>query len=233
MAKTAKEKSGLEFLETPEGLAGELGKAQSIFEKNKNLAIGIGGGLLVLVLGFLGYNYYKSTQNEEGQVAMFPAVNQFEADSLAKSLKGDGANEGLLGIADNYGSGQAGNLANFYSGVALLRQGKYDEAIERLGNFSSGDLLVQARAYSLIGDAYMEKNNAEEAISNYKKAVDYKPNKFFTPGYLIKLGLAYEKAKQYKEAVETYAKVVDEYPQSAEVITAKKYKAQIEELAGE
>jgi tetratricopeptide (TPR) repeat protein len=229
----AKEKSNLEFLESPEGLAGEIGKVQSVFEKNKNLFIAVGGGIAVIVLAILGYSYYKNTQNEEGQVAMFPAVYQFEADSLAKALKGDGANEGLLGIADNYGAGSAGNLANFYAGVSLLRQGKYDEAIERLENFSSSDLLVQARAYSLIGDAYMEKNNTDEAITNYKKAADYKPNKFFTPGYLIKLGLAYEKAKQYKEAVEAYVGVIDNYPESAEVPTAKKYKAQIEELAGE
>lgn len=229
----AKEKSNLEFLESPEGLAGEIGKVQSVFEKNKNLFIALGGGIAVIVLAILGYSYYKSTQNEEGQVAMFPAVYQFEADSLAKALKGDGANEGLLGIADNYGAGSAGNLANFYAGVSLLRQGKYDDAIERLENFSSSDLLVQARAYSLIGDAYMEKNNTDEAITNYKKAADYKPNKFFTPGYLIKLGLAYEKAKQYKEAVEAYVGVIDNYPESAEVPTAKKYKAQIEELAGE
>lgn len=229
----AKEKSNLEFLESPEGLAGEIGKVQTVFEKNKNLFIAVGGGIAIIVLAILGYSYYKNTQNEEGQVAMFPAVYQFEADSLAKALKGDGANEGLLGIADNYGSGAAGNLANFYAGVSLLRQGKYDEAIERLENFSSSDLLVQARAYSLIGDAYMEKNNTDEAIANYKKAADYKPNKFFTPGYLIKLGLAYEKAKQYKEAVEAYVGVIDNYPDSAEMPTAKKYKAQIEELAGE
>lgn len=229
----AKEKSNLEFLESPEGLAGEIGKVQSVFEKNKNLFIALGGGIAVVVLAIIGYSYYKNTQNEEGQVAMFPAVYQFEADSLAKALKGDGANEGLLGIADNYGAGSAGNLANFYAGVSLLRQGKYDEAIERLENFSSSDLLVQARVYSLIGDAYMEKNNTDEAITNYKKAADYKPNKFFTPGYLIKLGLAYEKAKQYKEAVEAYVGIIDNYPDSIEMPIAKKYKAQIEELAGE
>ena len=42
-----------------------------------------------------------------------------------------------------------------------------------------------------------------------------------------------EKAKQYKEAVEAYVGIIDNYPDSIEMPIAKKYKAQIEELAGE
>ena len=228
----AKNKSGLEFLESPEGLAGEIGKAQSLLDKNKNLLLGVGGGLVVILLAILGYGYYKNTQNEEGQIAMFPSVYQYEADSLAKAVKGDGSNEGLKSVSDNY-AGKAGNVASLMTGTALLRQGKYDEAIEYLQKFSASDLLVQARAYCLLGDAYMEKNNADEAISFYTKAAEYKPNKYFTPGYLLKLGVAQEKAKQYKEAVATYTKIVDEYPQAVEVNNAKKYRSQIEELAGE
>lgn len=229
----AKKSSGLEFLETPEGLAGEIGKAQGIFEKNRNLILGVGGGLLAIILGVVGYNYYTTTQNEEGQNALFPAVYQLEADSLNKALKGDGANPGLVGVADEYGSSKAGKLADFYAGVALLKQGKFDDAISHLEGFSSSDLLVQARAYSLLGDAYMEKNNTEEAISFYKKAADYKPNKYFTPGYLMKLAAAHEKAKQYKEAIEAYSNIIDNFPESAELPNAKKYKAMVEGLAGE
>lgn len=229
----AKKSSGLEFLETPEGLAGEVGKAQSFYEKNKNLVLGIGGGLLAVVFGVVGYNYYVGTQDEEAQGALYPAIYQMEADSLNKALKGDGANPGLLSIAEDFGSTKSGKLASVYAGVALIKQGKYDEAIAKLEAFSSSDLLLQARVYALLGDAYLEKNNTDEAIANYKKAVDYKPNKYFTPGYLMKLAAAYEKAKQYKEAVDTYTTIVDTYPESAELANAKKYRALAEGLAGE
>ena len=162
---------------------------------------------------------------------MYAPVFAFESDSLNKALKGSAGNPGLAAIADEYGATPAGNLAQFYAGAALLKQGKFDEAIERLKSFSSSDLLVQARAYSLIGDAYMEKNSVEDAISYYQKAVDYKPNAYFTPSYMIKLGVAYEKAKKNTEAIEVYSQLIEKYPQSSEVLNAKKFKGFLESAA--
>jgi TolA-binding protein len=120
-----------------------------------------------------------------------------------------------------------------YLGITLLKQGKYDNAIEKLKNFSSGDLLVQARAYSLIGDAYSEKKSYAEAIEYYTKAADYKSNKFFSPGYLLKLANAYEANKQSKEALDTYTAITEKYPEAAEAIPAKKYKALLESSISE
>lgn len=223
--------SGLEFLESPEGLAGELTKFEKNLEKNRNIFFIVGGVVIAALAGWLGYNWYVSSQDEQAQAVLFNPVFAIEADSLNKALKGSGGNPGLLAIADEYGATPAGNLAGFYAGTALLKQGKFDEAIERLKSFSSSDLLVQARAYSLIGDAYMEKNNAEEAISYYQKAVDYKPNAYFTPMYMVKLGIAYEKAKKNQEAIEVYGNLIEKYPQSSEVLNAKKFKGLLESAA--
>jgi len=223
--------SGLEFLETPEGLAVELNKFEKTIEKNRTILY-IAGGLVVAIIGgWFGYNWYVSSQDEQAQAVLYSSVFAFEADSLNKALKGSGGNPGVLAIADEYSSTPAGNLASFIAGVTLLKQGKFDEAIERLKAFSSSDLLVQARAYSLIGDAYMEKNNAEEAIGFYEKAVDYKPNAQFTPGYMIKLGIAYEKVKKNKEAIEVYTNLIEDYPQSSDVLNAKKFKNLLESIA--
>ncbi|WP_420155177.1 tetratricopeptide repeat protein [Siphonobacter sp.] len=229
----AKKNSGLEFLESPEGLAGEFGKAQSFFDKNQKVVYGIIAAAIAAVGLFFGYQYWQDTQNAEASAVLYPAVNEFEADSLNKALKGGPGVEGLTAIADEYGSTKAGKLASFYAGVALLKQGKYDQAIEQLKDFSSSDLLIQARAYALIGDAYLEKKDASNAIDYYKKAADYKPNKFFTPTYLLKLATAYEVANQNKEAIDSYSKIIENYPQSAEYVTAKKYKAILEGPASE
>jgi len=231
MAK--KEKTGIEILESTEALQQEFGKAEHFLKKNQTLLTYIGGGILAIILGVVGYNYWSKSQDEEAQVAMFNAVYAFEADSLKQALSGTGGNEGLLSIASNYGSSDAGNLANFYAGVALVKQAKYDEAIEHLKSFSSSDLLVQGRAYALIGDAYMEKKNTDEAISYYKKAIDYKPNKFFTPLYLMKIAAAYETLKDNKSALDAYTKILNDYPESGEVTNAKKYKSKLEGIVGE
>ncbi len=229
----SKKNTGLEFLEDPDALAGQLERAEDFFQENRNIVVGIVVGLFVVVGGFFGYRYYMSTQDEEAQNQLFQPVYQFEADSLKQALNGTGATAGLLSVADNYGSTNAGNLAEFYAGVALLKQGKYDDAIEHLKDFSSSDLLVQARAYALVGDAYMEKKSFDDAISYYQKAADYKPNKFFTPGYLTKLAVAYEQAKQNDKAIETYNTIIDKYAESADAVNAKKYKSLLEAQAGE
>jgi len=223
--------SGLDFLESPEGLAGELNKFEKSIEKNRNIFVIAGGAIAVALAGWFGYHYYVGSQDEQAQAALYAPVFAFESDSLNKALKGSAGNPGLTSIADEYGSTPAGNLAQFYSGAALLKQGKFDEAIEHLKSFSSSDLLVQARAYSLIGDAYMEKNNVDEAISYYQKAVDHKPNAYFTPSYMIKLGIAYEKAKKNTEAIEVYGNLIEKYPQSSEVLNAKKFKSFLESAA--
>ncbi|GAB3324041.1 hypothetical protein GCM10027299_20930 [Larkinella ripae] len=232
MSKT-QSSSKLEFLEDPTALAGSLGKAELFFEKNQKLVLGLLGVVVLAIAGFIGYRYWIDSQDQEAQTAMFPSVYEWEADSLKRALNGNGANEGLATISEEYSAAPAGNLAGFYAGVALLKQGKYDDAIEKLKGFSSSDLLVQARAYALIGDANMEKKAYSDAIDYYKKAADYKPNQYFTPGYLLKLALAYEQNKQNQEAIDTYNQIIDKYPTSAESANAKKYKSVLESTVGE
>lgn len=208
------------LLENPEIL---IDNAEESFKKNQNIFIGIGIGIIVLVGAIFAYNAYQAEQEMEAQEALYPSVYDFEADSTAKALSGAGY-MGMVDIADEYSGTKAGNLAKFYAGVAALKEGNHDEAISYLEDFSSSDFLVQARAYSLVGDAYMEKQSYSEAISYYQKAADYKPNKQFTPTYLLKLGLAQEMAGNKDMAASTYSMIVNQYPQSVEANEARKYK---------
>ena len=88
--------------------------------------------------------------------------------------------------------------------------------------------MVQARAYSLVGDAYMEELKYEDAASFYSKAANYKPNKYFSPTYLMKEALAYEKLNQNDKAKEAYDKVINQYWDSSEFNNARKFKARLE-----
>ncbi len=214
------------FIEDP------LSQAENVYSKYKNLLTVVGGGLLVAVLAFGVWKYYISSQEVDARTQMFQAVYYFEADSLDKALKGDGNYPGLNEIADDYGMTPSGNLAKFYVGTALLKQGKFEEAIESLKSFSSNDLLVQARAYSLIGDANMELKQYEEAVGFYDKAADYKPNKEFTPTYLLKKGLAQEKAADLEGALETYTSLLSDYPNSMAATDAKRSQGLVEALLG-
>ncbi len=221
MAKKEVEKSSLEFLESAEGLQHEIGKVQTTVEKNKNVIFGVVGALVLAIVGYFGYKAWTSSQDEEGQAKLFSTMYKFEADSNKVAAKE------AAKIADNFG-GNAGNLAHFIAGTANLKEGKFDAAIDHLKSFSSSDLLVQARAYSLIGDAYSEKKAYGDAVDYYKKASDYKANKFFTPAYMMKLAAAYEANKEPKEALTVYTEIVEKYAESSEAVSAKKYKAMLE-----
>lgn len=230
MAKN--EKSGIELIEDSEALKKEVLKAEGFLEKYKNVFFGLGALVVLVVAGVLGFNYLNKGKEKEAQAALFDAVYSFEADSLSQALKGQGGNEGLLAVADNYSSTKAGNLANLYAGIALMKEGKFQDAITRLEKFSGNDEVLQPRAYTLIGDSYLELGKADDAIKAYKKAVDFKPNKFATPGYLMKLGFAYQEAKNNADAVKTYASLIEKYPSAIESVLAKKYKSRLEAEVG-
>lgn len=229
MSKKKEEKS--EILESSEVLAEKIGVAESWLENNPKIVVSVVVVLLAAVGAYFGFNYYKNNLNQEAQNQMFQAVFYFEADSLDRALNGDGNNLGFLDIAAEYGITKAGNLANYYAGVSYLKQGKYELARLYLEDFSSDDLLVQARAYSLIGDAYMEEKNYGEAAKFYHKAAEYKPNKTFTPIYLMKEALAYEKLNENEKAKAVYQKIIDEYWESPEYQAARKYKERLDSKA--
>lgn len=201
--------------------------SEELVEKYKKpVLIGI-VALVALVGAFAFYKYNQSENNAVAQTEMYQAVFFFEQDSLEMALKGIPAKEvkGLQEIADEYSGTKAGGLASFYTGVIYLKQAKFQEAIDYLGKFDSNEGILQARAWCLMGDAYSELEDNDNAIKYYKKASEYKPNEQITPAYLMKLGLAYELTSDWKGAAAAYDKIIKDFPQSQDVTDAKKYKA--------
>ncbi|RAK63260.1 tetratricopeptide repeat protein [Hymenobacter edaphi] len=220
------------LLEDPNALANRLEDSELFVRRNKNIVFGLLAAIVLVVVGGFGYYTWRQSQDDKAQATMFQAVNYWEADSLRKALKGDGQAPGLEAVASEYGGTKAGNLANFYAGAASLKDGKFQQAIDYLEDFSSDDLLLQARAYALIGDANMELKKYKEAADYYQKAADYKANEYFTPGYLMKLAVAKEMQKDYAAAGTAYDKIVNDYPLSAEANEAKIYQARDKAMTG-
>ena len=211
-----------ELLENPDALRERITGTEDFVKKNAGLLTGLALAIALLIGGFFGYRYYLDNQNDTAQEEMFQAVFYFEADSLNLALNGDGNNYGFLEIIDEFGGTDAANLAHYYSGVIYLKQGEYEEAIDHLNDFSASDLLVQAKAYALVGDAYMELEQFGEAADQYEKAADYEPNEFFTPQYLRKAALAHQANNDSAAAAGAYERIVNEFPQSNEFQEAQK-----------
>ncbi len=232
MAKKETKKSDQnELIENPEVIAEKLVPGEDFLKSNSKIFAGILAVAVVLIGGILFFQYNTQKQNEKAQAEMFQAVYFFEQDSVDFALNGDGINKGFLNIIESYPRTDAANLAHFYTGSIYLSQKKFEDALTHLEEFSSDDYLVQAKAYSLVGDANLELGKTEEAIAQYTKAARTNENKYMTPKYLAKLAVAQEEAGKIEDAIKTYAEIEEKYYESFEFAAARKHKARLEGLA--
>lgn len=179
-------------------------------KKYRNYVIGI----LVATVSTVAFiwSFYQEKKNIEAQNNSFQAIYHFEANDFDKALNGDGTHKGFLSIIKAYPYTATAQLLHLYSGLAYMHQKEYEQAITSLKKFSCKDFIVQARAWSVIGDAYAQQNKCKEAAEYYVKAAHYKENSIYTPRYLMKAAIHFEAIQQYTKAYHCYQEVVEKYP---------------------
>ena len=197
--------------------------------KNQKIIIGLVAAAAILTIGYLAYQRFIATpQQEEAANEMFVAQQNFQkatdgvaSDSLYKlSLNGSEGKFGFLKIADEYSGTDAGNLANYYAGIAYLNTGKYTEAIDYLSKFKSDDIVLGALAKGAIGDAYSQKNQPKEALESYVKAAESNKNDFTTPRFLLKAGKTALALGNKSDALKYFTDIKENYeatPEAASV----------------
>lgn len=108
----------------------------------------------------------------------------------------------------------AGNLAKLNSAILLYRNGKYEEALTYLKDYSSSESIIGASAKSLEGDCYVNLNKYPEAIDCYKQAVKISDNNpHYTPAFLLKEATVLREQKDFKAEAEIYEQIVNDYPE--------------------
>src|SRR5689334_13569566 len=98
------------------------------------------------------------------------AEDYFRKDSIQPALLGDGKHPGFLSIIQTYPGTDAANLSNFYAGVCYIKSGNNPKAIDHLLLFRTNTKPIQQKAYKLLGDAYADNKQFENALTYYKKA---------------------------------------------------------------
>jgi len=200
-----------------------LSRTEQFIEDNQKLIFGIILGVVLIIGGYVAYvKFVTEPRNEEAISQMFVAEKYFERDSFNLALNGDANYPGFLGIIDDYSGTKSANLAKYYAGVCYMQLGQFDNAIEYLKDFSTSDLLLAPIAKGLIGDAYMEKNMVNDAITYYKNAIEVNNNDLTTPLYLYKLGRSYELINKNEDALTAYEKIYKSFPRSSEARTIEK-----------
>lgn len=200
-------------------------KTEDFVAKNQKTIIGIVAGIALVTVGYLAYQkFVASPKEEEAANEMFVAQQNFQkatdgvaSDSLYKlALNGSEGKFGFVKIADEYSGTDAGNLANYYAGIAYLNTGKYAEAISYLEKFSSKDAILSALAKGAIGDAYAQTNKAQEALDFYVKAAESNKNDFTTPRFLMKAGKTALSLGKKDEALKYFTDIKENYDASPE-----------------
>ncbi len=218
---------------TIENIEESLTRSEEFIIKNQNaLIVGV-LVVLAVVLGYFGYQkYILEPKTQDAQEQIYAAQQFFEADSLDKALFGDGNHLGFVDIADEYSSTKPGKLANYYAGVAFLKKGDFDKAIDYLSKFDADDELVAPMAKGAIGDAYLEKGDQNKAVSQYLKAATMRDNDFTSPLFYFKTAQTYELMGNYENALANYQKIHDKYPNSKYGNTIDKYIARAKTKLG-
>ncbi|MCF8304162.1 MAG: tetratricopeptide repeat protein [Bacteroidales bacterium] len=228
MAKKKQNQTDDQFVAVEEALS----KTEQFIENNQKTLTTIVLIIAAIVLAYFGFRkFYLQPQQKEAQAEMFMAQKYFEQDSLNLALNGDGNYPGFLQIIDDYGMTQSANLANYYVGVIYLNQGKFENAIDFLKDFEADDQMVAPMAKSAIGDAYMELDQPDEAVSYYMEAANMKEDNFTTPKYLMKAGRTYEILGEYDNAEDAYQRIKKDFPESTESRGIEKYIARTQTKA--
>ena len=188
------------------------------YQYSKQILVGL-AAIIIIAAGIFGYIYLISAPKEKNaSEAMRYAEEYFRKDSVRLALEGDNLNPGFLKIINKYSGTKAANMAKFYAGSCYLTMGDFKNAAKQLEDFSTSELLVQARAKSLLADADSEMGKKDEAVKLYKEAgTTFDKDDYFSPQYLVRAALLYENMGKPKDAIEVLKLIKEKYPQFREI----------------
>ena len=138
-----------------------------------------------------------------------------------KALNGDSlGTPGFKNIINNFSGTKSANLANYYAGICLAKQDKWEDAVKYLENYKpSDDLVVSPLAVMALGDCYANIGKYEEAVESFKKAAKMADkateggiNSSVSPVALKKAAIILsEQLKKNDEALEIYKNIKEKY----------------------
>jgi len=195
--------------------------------RNQKYIFGVVAAIALVTVGYLMYQKFMvQPKEDEAASEMFEAQQNFQkavdatgtkSDSLFNlALKGAEGKFGFKDIADKFSGTDAGNLANYYAGMAYLNTGKYSEAIASLEKFKADDMMLSTLAVGAIGDAYSQKNQKDQALEYYIKASEMNKNDLTTPRFLLKAGQTCLALGKKADALKYFTQIKEQYENTPE-----------------
>lgn len=202
-----------------------VNKSEAFLTKNKKTIVGGIVAVVVIIAAVFCYNnYVKAPRELKASEALFQAEQYFRNGNFELALNGDSLGSmGFIAVAEEFGSTEAGNLANAYAGMSLAQLKKYDEAISYLDNFSADDVMIAPAALGTLGNCYAQLGQNDKAASTLMKAASMSDSHSLSPIYLLQAGQIYEELGQNDKAVEAYKQIKNKYFNSMQAYDIDKY----------
>ncbi len=201
-------------------------KTEEWVAKNQKYIFGIVAAIALVTVGYLMYQkFIVQPKEDEATSVMFDAQQSFQkavdaptsSDSLFNlALNGEKGKLGFKAIAENYSGTAAGNLANYYAGIAYLNTGKYTQAIASLEDFKADDTMLKVLAVGAIGDAYSQNKQQDKALEQYVKASEMNKNDLTTPRFLLKAGQTALALGKKADALKYFTEIKEKYESTPE-----------------
>ncbi len=206
-----------------------------VLEKYQKWILGGVTALVLLIGGYLAWkNFIVKPKEQEAIQQMWKAEAQFLKDSFDLAITNPGGGyPGFYDIAKQYNGTSAENAANLYAAISHMKLGQFDAALSYLKDFKAKGEIMPIIKYGLMGDAYSEKNDMDQATKYYKKAIKAGDNEAVTPIYMQRLGMLYESRGDYAKALEMYKTLKEKYPETLPAREIDKYILRAEKMAME
>ncbi len=197
----------------------QANKTTAFFEKYKKaIIVCVIAIIAIIVCGVLVNNYYLEPRENEASTELAKSQELFDAQQYDKAITG------FQKVAEEYGSTDAGNLAQLYIGLCQANLGKWQEAVNALESFSGkGDQMISPAAEGALGNAYANLKQLDKAVEHLKKAAEMADNNSLSPTFLIQAGEILESQGKNDDALKLYQQVKEKYFQSMQYQTIDKY----------
>lgn len=226
MAKKKETQANQELMET-------LNKSEAFIHKYKKHIYAALIALIVIIGALIGWNSYSKSRNEKASTALAHSQELFINQDFEKALNGDSlGSPGFKKIINDFSGTKAANLANYYAGLCLAKQDKWEEAVKYLENFKPcDDMVASPLAVMALGDAYANVKQYDKAVESFKKAAKMADgatkggiNTSVSPVALKKAAIILsEQLKKNDEALELFKTIKEKYLNSSVQQDIEKY----------
>lgn len=207
--------------------ASSLNQKEAFFLKYKKVILIAIVAVIVAIGAIFAYNEWVAKPAEtEASTALAKCEQYLFNGQPDKALNGDKATcKGFKGVASDYSSTKAGNLANLYAALCYAHQEKPDwkNALVYAEKFEPGsDMTISPLSQMALGDIYANNNQLDKAVENFKKAAEMANKKAdgdvnfsIAPVALKKAAIILESQKKTDEANAIYKDIKENYVRSA------------------